>query len=81
MLNAIFGKEKEKPVKEKVKRRRGAVGYVPTPEEITHHRGEISQATCAGLIYTTQQRWSNYETGKSRMHPAMWELFRMKIKQ
>jgi len=79
MLNAIFANLKSKPVKVTVKRRRGGIGYVPTPEEIKNARGEVSQATCASLIYTTQARWSDYETGRSRMHPAMWELFRKKI--
>lgn len=57
------------------KRNRGGMGYVPSGEEIIEARGHISQSKAASLIYTTQARWSNYETGKSRMHPAYWELF------
>jgi hypothetical protein len=62
-------------------RNRGAFGYVPTPSEIILARGNLSQAKCASLIYTTQVRWSNYENGKSRIHPAMWELFLEKRKR
>ena len=57
------------------KRKRGGFGYVPSPPEIIAARGSMSQSKAASLIYTTQARWSNYETGKSRMHPAHWELF------
>jgi len=60
------------------KRKRGGMGYVPAAHEIIEARGHLSQSKSASLIYTTQARWSNYETGKSRMHPAHWELFLMK---
>ena len=58
-----------------IKRKRGGFGYVPSTLEIIAARGSMSQSKAASLIYTTQARWSNYETGKSRMHPAYWELF------
>jgi hypothetical protein len=60
------------------KRNRGSLGVVPLPTEIIGARGELSQSKAASLIYTTQARWSNYETGKSRMHPCAWELFLIK---
>jgi hypothetical protein len=59
-------------------RSRGNEGYIPTQSEIISARGELSQSQAAHLIYTTQARWSNYENGKSRMHPASWELFLIK---
>lgn len=59
-------------------RSRGAKGHVPSPEEIVTKRGSLSQSEAASLIYTTQARWSDYEKGKSRVHPAMWELFLIK---
>ena len=59
-------------------RNRGVDGYVPTPEEITNERGNLSQSLAAALIYTTQSRWSDYEKGKNRIHPAIWELFLIK---
>jgi hypothetical protein len=59
-------------------RSRGNKGYIPTQSEIISARGELSQSQAASLIYTTQARWSNYENGKSRMHPASWELFLIK---
>jgi len=62
-------------------RNRGTSGYVPTPEEIIVKRGNLSQSASASLIYTTQARWSDYEKGKNRMHPAVWELFLIKKEQ
>lgn len=59
-------------------RSRGALGHVPTPQEIIEGRGNLSQSASASLIYTTQARWSDYEKGKNRMHPAVWELFLLK---
>jgi len=60
-------------------RKRGGLGTTPKPEEIIAARAALSQSKAASLIYTTQARWSDYETGKSRMHPAAWELFLLKI--
>jgi hypothetical protein len=62
------------------KRKRGNQGVVPIPTDIIGARGDLSQSKAASLIYTTQARWSNYETGKSRMHPCAWELFLIKRK-
>ena len=62
------------------KRKRGSQGVVPIPTDIIGARGDLSQSKAASLIYTTQARWSNYETGKSRMHPCAWELFLIKRK-
>lgn len=59
-------------------RNRGASGTVPTPEEVKTARGELTQVEAAGMIYTTGVRWSNYESGHARMHPAAWELFNIK---
>ena len=60
-------------------RKRGSLGTVPSPTEIIAARAALSQSKAASLIYTTQARWSDYETGKSRMHPAAWELFLLKM--
>lgn len=62
------------------KRGRGNLGYVPAPEEIKNIRLNSTQHEVAKLIYITQPRLSDYENGKSRMHPSMWELLLIKIK-
>jgi hypothetical protein len=56
-------------------------GYVPKPEEIKLWRGVITQSECCQMVYTRQSRWSEYENGKVRMHPAVWELFKIKIRK
>lgn len=63
-----------------MKIRKRGTGYMPTPEEIRTARGNLTQAQASALIYTTQVRWSDYEQGRSRMHPATWELFLIKTK-
>lgn len=60
------------------KRGRGYIGHVPSKEEIKEARGDMLQADAAALVYVSQVRWSDYETGKNRMHPAVWELFLIK---
>lgn len=60
------------------KRGRGHLGHVPTAEEVKAMRGDISQSEAAEMIYVSQVRWSDYETGKNRMHPSAWELFKIK---
>ena len=62
------------------KRGRGGSGYVPTTIEIKEARGDLSQHDAAQLIHVTQVRWSDYETGKNRMHPSSWELLLIKLK-
>lgn len=52
----------------------------PNPDSIKMARGSLTQKQASDLIYTTQARWSDYENGKSRMHPAIWELFLIKRK-
>lgn len=59
-------------------RKRGASGIVPTREEVREARGTLTQVEAASMIHTTSVRWSNYENGLSRMHPAAWELFKIK---
>ena len=60
------------------RRGRGESGHVPSAEEIKEARGSMSQADAGALIYVNQARWSDYEKGKHRMHPASWELFLIK---
>lgn len=60
------------------RRGRGGSGVVPRPDQVVAARGNMSQSAAAAIIYTTQARWSLYETGGARMHPAAWELFKIK---
>ncbi len=60
-------------------RRRGT-GSNPTPEQIKALRGQLglSQSQAAALIHATLRVWQAWEAGERRMHPAFWELFRIK---
>lgn len=35
---------------------------------------------CALAVHTKRRPWQQWETGARAMHPAFWELFRLKTK-
>jgi len=60
----------------------------PTPGEIYQARNDarLTQKQAGALVYVSERAWRNWESGASilshrRMHPAIWELFLIKIKQ
>ena len=61
--------------------RRGNPAANPTPEDISsaRKRAGLTQREAAALIYATQSAWEDWEQGRRRMHPALWELFRLKV--
>ena len=56
----------------------------PTPAEIRAVReaAELTQAQAAELIHATRRAWENWESEggdeSRRMHPGLFELFRLK---
>jgi len=52
----------------------------PSPLEIRQARelAGLSQTAAAALISSTLRTWQDWEAGKARMHPGLWELFRIK---
>jgi hypothetical protein len=52
----------------------------PHPDEIYSLRLDLglTQADCAAMVCYTSRAWQYCETGERRMHPAAWELFRLK---
>lgn len=52
----------------------------PTPEAIRTAReaAGLSQTAAGALVHTTVRTWQQWEAGDRRMHPAFWELFRIK---
>jgi DNA-binding transcriptional regulator YiaG len=58
-----------------------SAGANPTPEQIRAARvaASLTQTEAALLIHGTMRSWQEYEAGNRRMHPGLWELFRMKI--
>lgn len=55
----------------------------PTPAEIRklREKARLTRAEAARLVHSTEWRWRDWETGKHRMAPGLWELFQMKIAQ
>lgn len=60
--------------------RAGSPARNPTPEEVRAAReaAGLSQTSAADLLHTTCRTWQQWEAGDRRMHPAFWELFRLK---
>lgn len=57
----------------------------PKPKEIIALRLDagLSQTAAAELVHTTCFKWQQWEADgpdNRRMHPAFWELFKIKVK-
>lgn len=60
----------------------------PEPSDVKAARENIQAANgigitaaqdwCAEQVHTTRRVWQQWETGDRGMHPAFWELFRIK---
>ena len=53
----------------------------PRPEEIVAARqgAGLTQEQAGALVHTALRGWQRWEGGERAMHPAFWELFRIKI--
>ena len=53
---------------------------IPDPAEIRTVREAygLTQTAAGALVHTSCRSWQKWEAGDRRMHPAMWELFRIK---
>ena len=60
----------------------------PLPAEVVKLRESIqareglgitaAQDLCAGMLHTSRRAWQQWERGERTMHPAFWELARIK---
>lgn len=39
----------------------------------------LSQTAAADLVHSKLRTWQQWEAGDRKMHPGLWELFRLKI--
>lgn len=53
----------------------------PQPSEIITAReaSGLTQSEAAALVHSGLRTWQQWEAGDRRMHPALWELFVLKI--
>lgn len=60
--------------------RRPAPGANPLREQIraAREKAGLTQADAALLVYTALRTWEDWEAGRARMHPGLWELFCIK---
>ena len=51
----------------------------PQPAEIKAAReaAGLSQTSAAELVHSGLRTWQQWEAGDRRMHPGLWELFRL----
>lgn len=61
--------------------RGGSSSRNPTPDEVRAAReaAALTQTEAGDMVHTTCRTWQQWEAGDRRMHPAFWELFRLKI--
>ena len=52
----------------------------PTPEQLKSYRLSLglTQTEAGRVIYTPLRTYQDYEGGKSKMHPGLWELLQAK---
>ena len=52
----------------------------PLPDEIRRAREStgLTQQAAAAVIHASLRAWQQWEAGDRRMHPAFWELFKIK---
>lgn len=52
----------------------------PSPAEIRAAReaAGLTQSQAAALVHSTLSAWQRWEQAERSMHPALWELFRIK---
>lgn len=55
----------------------------PKPSQVRAAReaAGLSQTAAAALIYCTLRGWQEWEAGNRRMHPGLWELFKIKTQR
>lgn len=53
----------------------------PSPSEVLNARllALMTPEQAGALVYERGKRWTAWERGEARMHPAVWELWRNKV--
>lgn len=53
----------------------------PTPDSIRAARDAVAltQSQCAQLVHAGLRTWQQWEAGDRKMHPAFWELLKIKL--
>lgn len=61
-------------------RGRRSSASTPKPEEVRDWRRArgFTGEQAAALVHTSRRAWLQWESGERRMHPAFWELARIK---
>lgn len=62
---------------------RGESEFIPQPPDLNilrcqRQRAALTQSQAAKLVHVHTRTWQNWEAGKTKMHPAAYELFLLK---
>lgn len=62
-------------------RGRGGPSANPNPTDVIALRegAGLTQSQAAAMVHSGLRTWQQWEAGDRRMHPGLWELFRLKI--
>lgn len=61
-------------------RNRNSAGRVPLGAEVRQARmaAKLRPDEAGALVYERESRWLAFEEDRARIHPAVWELFKLK---
>jgi DNA-binding transcriptional regulator YiaG len=53
----------------------------PAPTDIVKARvnAQLTQTQAAALVQYSLRTWQNWESGETKMRPAIWETFKSKV--
>ncbi len=64
-------------------RSRRAQGQSANPDPVAiraaREAAGLTQTAAADLVHGSLAAWQQWEAGTRRMHPGLWELFRIKV--
>lgn len=62
-------------------RSRASPARNPSPAEVREARegAGLTQTQAAELVHVSLRNWQQWEGAERKMHPAFWELFRLKL--
>lgn len=55
-----------------------AANPAPAAVRAAREAAGLTQSAAAALVHSTLPRWQEWESGKHRMHPGLFELFTLK---
>lgn len=58
---------------------RSALSPAPADIRAAREAAALTQEAAAAVVYSQRLAWARWESGDRPMHPAFWELFKLKV--